>query len=138
MSGTPQYIWTEQDGIGYALIDSEYVDGCIVTADPNVANQFSHLAWTPSSQGAPWKLDRKLFNAKCAAALALWRAHAYKGGGASVDVEAIADAVVEKLNDTIATDADLAAMRLDILEAIQAIPDAALDRAAERLAPQPS
>lgn len=112
----PQYVFTDQDGVGYALLDPAYVDGVIVTADPKVAEQFSYLSWTPSNQGAPAKLDRAAFNAKCAAAVALWRAYAAKS--ATVDAGKIADAVVGKLGPTLATGADLQKVRADIIAAI--------------------
>ncbi len=118
----PQYVWTDQDGVGYALIDSNYVDGCVITADPNVATQFSWLAGRDASGAAPIKMTRSAFNAKCAAAVAVWRAHASRSEAAEVDAAEVADAALAKLGDTIATDADLDAMRSDLLAAISAVP----------------
>lgn len=91
----PQYVFTDQDGVGYALIDPSYVDGVIVTSDPSVADHFSWLAWTPDNQGAPVKLDRKAFNAKCAAATELWRKYRPAGAGG------MSDAALEQLRAAI-------------------------------------
>lgn len=109
----PRYIWTDQDGEGFALIDSNYVDGCVVAPRGPIADQFSYVA----RGGVPEKLDRKTFNAACASATALWRANAVKAPG-GVDPSVIAAAVVEKLGPTLATKADLASVRADVLKAI--------------------
>ena len=77
----PEYIYTAESGVGYALIDSNYTDGVIVTADPAVATQFSYLTIGTPTGGAGRSCTRAVFNATCAAATALWRAHASVGSG---------------------------------------------------------
>lgn len=129
----PLYVWTDEDGTGYALIDSNYVDGCIITADPTMATQFSWLAGRDASGAAPVKMARTAFNAKCAAAVALWRAHANRGSQVTVDAGQVADAVLAKLGTTIASDADLAAMKADLLASLSALPGATVDEQAKRL-----
>lgn len=130
----PTYVWTDQDGVGYALIDSNYVDGLILTADPTVATQFSWVAGRDAAGAAPVKMTRAAFNAKCAAAVALWRAHANRGPAVTVDAEQVAEAVLEKLGPTIATDADLETMKADLLASLTHLPSEVVNEQAKRLA----
>lgn len=114
----PRYIYTTESGTGYALIDSNYVDGVIITADPNIAAQFSWI--TQASGGSGVRLSRAAFNSECSAAVALWRAHASKAELVwdPADTDALAAAIAAKIPG--ATTADIVeALRPDFA-AVQA------------------
>lgn len=103
----PRYIWTNENptvnGIGYALFDTGYVDGVIVTGDVGEANRLSRVAADRNGvPGAPALVSRAEFNQQCADATWLWRQYAPKpgaaGAGASkTDVDAAAKSVIEAI-----------------------------------------
>lgn len=90
-----RYIWTDQDGTGYALLDPAYTDGCILTADVNIANNFSYITAGSPLGGAPVKLPRKQFDAECAAAVFLWRNYAPKNVGSTTDNKPVLEAIAK-------------------------------------------
>lgn len=113
----PRYIYTDQDGEGFALIDSNYVDGVVIAPRGAVADQMS---WVTRG-GAPEKMDRKTFNAACASATSLWRSFASVASSPPISdaqLEAFADEMLDRLGETIATDADLAQLKADLIASL--------------------
>lgn len=76
------YIWTRENvaanGEGYAFIDSNFVDGIVVTSDRAEAAHYSRMAKALGGTGAGRELGRAEFNQIAASTVYLWRKHAYK------------------------------------------------------------